>query len=58
LLTGNGGLHGGIDSIAATPTNAAPLAIATALTSSVNCCAKNGVFIPPSILSKGNSKGK
>jgi hypothetical protein len=36
LVTGSGGVQAGMDSIAATPTNAAPLAVAAALISLVN----------------------
>ena len=45
LVTGNGGVHGGIDSMAATPTNDAPLVIAVALTSWVNSCISDLVLI-------------
>jgi hypothetical protein len=45
LVTGSGGVQGGMDSIAATPTNAAPLAIAVALISLVNSCGENRVLM-------------
>jgi hypothetical protein len=45
LVTGKGGLQGGIDSIAATPTSAAPLAIAAALISLVNSCDENSALM-------------
>jgi hypothetical protein len=45
LVTGSGGVQGGIDSIAVTPTNAAPLAIAVALISLVNSLAEDGLLI-------------
>jgi len=45
LVTGSGGVQGGMDSIATTPTNAAPLAIAAALISLVNSCDENRVLM-------------
>jgi hypothetical protein len=45
LVTGSGGVQGGMDSIAATPTNAAPLAIAVALISLVKSFDENTVLM-------------
>jgi len=45
LVTGSGGVQAGIDSIAVTPTNAAPLAIAAALISLVSSLAEDGLLI-------------
>jgi hypothetical protein len=45
LVTGNGGVQDGMDSIAATPTSAAPLANAVALISLVSSCAEYPVLM-------------
>jgi hypothetical protein len=45
LVTGSGGVQGGINSIAVTPINAAPLAIAVALISLVNSSAEDRLLI-------------